>query len=148
LKHKYQPLTLKRRLTDRGHVTKQFIRPAYINDALHMLKTTNPHYGEVVFNEDWIIQSQPTDNAFLLDSDTVPQQSPPPFPQHQNPNVHDNPSADQSDLHAQDHVHDNNPKPASAVQLNNKETRPTVDSEHEVDPASAAQPNNKETSPI
>ena len=46
-------LALKRRLTDRSTVHKQYIRPAYVNSALLKLKTINHLYADVAVSQRW-----------------------------------------------------------------------------------------------
>ena len=51
------PLSLKRRLSDKHYVSKQFIIPSFINEALTWLIAHNPHYKAVKINTDWITTS-------------------------------------------------------------------------------------------
>ncbi len=46
-------LALKRRLSDRHDVCKQFIRPAVVNDALAYLRQNNKYYADVAVNSEW-----------------------------------------------------------------------------------------------
>ena len=46
-------LSLKRRLTDEHSVTKQFISPQNVNNAFKYLKQLNPHYKDVLTNNNW-----------------------------------------------------------------------------------------------
>ncbi len=46
-------LALKRRLSDKHEVNKQFIRPGVVNDALSYLKANNIYYSDVEVNSHW-----------------------------------------------------------------------------------------------
>jgi len=46
-------LKIKRKLSYRGHVFSQYIRPSAINEALLVLKRINPLYADCTFNTNW-----------------------------------------------------------------------------------------------
>ena len=54
-------LALKRRLSDKSAVHKQFIRPTYVNAALLKLKKSNPFYKDVTIDTTWENVSQQSD---------------------------------------------------------------------------------------
>ncbi len=73
-------LALKRRLSDKHDVDKQFIRPAVVNEALAYLRDNNKYYADVAVNSQWeetsaqhdqhlwsVLTGQPSGNE-----DTVP----------------------------------------------------------------------------
>ncbi|XP_070559937.1 uncharacterized protein [Ptychodera flava] len=51
-------LSLKRRLSDKYSVKKQYIRPHNVNEALEYLKKNNPFYKNVTTNSQWTDNSQ------------------------------------------------------------------------------------------
>ena len=57
-------LSLKRRLSDKHSVSKQYIRPQYINNALSYLQRHNPHYKDIVTNQNWTSTNE-TENPEL-----------------------------------------------------------------------------------
>ena len=58
-------LTLKRRLSDKSSVSKEYIRPHIVNGAFTCLKTINSHYFEIAINETWSDASASYDQELL-----------------------------------------------------------------------------------
>lgn len=58
-------LALKRRLSDKHSIVKQYIRPEYVTNALAVLKQIHPMYKEVEVRHDWLDISLQQDPDFL-----------------------------------------------------------------------------------
>ena len=59
-------LTLKRRLSDKSSVSKEYIRPHIVNGAFSCLKAINSHYSEISNNETWSDDSASNDNQLWI----------------------------------------------------------------------------------
>ena len=65
-------LALKRRLSDKSHVLKQYIRPEKVTEALNYLKKENKCYSDIAFDSNWETKSK-ENNPELWDALTFKQ---------------------------------------------------------------------------
>ena len=61
-------LTFKRRLKDKHHVKKQYIRPQSINEAIAWLKKYNNYYKHIITNKEWNITTNLEDEQLCNSS--------------------------------------------------------------------------------
>ena len=64
------PVKLKRKLTYKGHYEYQFVDTMHVRQALQLLKESNVHYKDVVFNEDWVNEFCKETNVDVSEKDT------------------------------------------------------------------------------
>ena len=64
------PVKLKRKLTYKGHYEYQFLDTMHIRQALQLLKETNVHYKDMVFNEGWLNEFCKETNCDVSEKDT------------------------------------------------------------------------------
>ena len=57
-------LSFKRRLNDKHCVTKQYVRPQYINEAIALLIHINPNYNDIHINKNWNVNIKESDIDF------------------------------------------------------------------------------------
>ena len=61
---------LKRKLTYKGHYEYKFVDPMHVRRALHVLRTSNLHYKDVQFNEEWVNEFSRHQNNDMADKES------------------------------------------------------------------------------